>query len=946
MKLTKTIKGQALIRLLFLFSVLLYIPFLSTLQAGTCTWNSVYGNWSDPANWSPVGLPAAGDDIVITTGKVLIDIEVTAGTLTMSGGTIDGTENLTVTGDFDWSGGTVSATAAGPSLIVNGNLAINGSSDKTLTFRTMEVRNTGSWTAGNVNIGSNTTFQVASGASFEFALSADATFGSTASGIVDIQGTLTKSQASTANFNGFLNSNGGSININEGILNGAFASSGNHTGLITIAKNATFQFSGGNHDFNSGSSVSGDGKISVAGATVSFNVSNASTPDIDISSGTFNDNAAITVGNINHSSGTFSGTGATQVNGLYTWNGGTISGDGSTTADSMFLDGSSKTLTHRTFSLTGHGDWEDGHIRISSSGTFQVSGGSVFNINHSGNHDFGSASDGVIDVSGTINKITSSRTSIKCEFRTSSGAIVNVSNGVLRNFTSSSGAHEGTINISSGATFQNYRGTHLFNSGSSVTGDGLFSVTNDGIVTFNSGSGLTSNVEVTRGTLTDDAGFSPSSFTLSGGTFSGTGIGNCTGNMSWSGGTISGSNTFSVAGSTSFSGTSLALSEKTLQINGTGDWQSADFAFSNDGILKVGVGGDLQLNHSVVQSISGTGTLVVEGTLSKRLNSVATNIDADASITGSVIGIGTINFGTIINQGTFSPGISSISELTTNKFDNTNGAIDIEINSTGTGGIDFDLLTLSSGATLGGTLNVSLLNGFVPTVGNEFTILTSSTSVNGNFNTQNLPVLPSDRQWVTQYNPTNVTLQVAALLPVELKHFDALVQDEKVSLKWSTASEKNNRGFDVQRSYDGVHWRSIDFVDGYGYSNTERNYQTQDYPSLEGTIYYRLRQVDWKGDFELSPVRSVEIKNGKGLGFFEVSPNPVHNDKINVVFQESLAQIAFYEIRDLKGSLVKKGALEPGIDKYQISFRTPVKGFYNLSIQSGSNNHTFKILMK
>lgn len=928
------------------YSLLLLMIFMSSIgQAATCTWNSVYGNWSDPANWSPAGVPTATDDIIISTGKVLVDVEATVSTVTMSGGTIDGTENLTVSGDFEWSGGTVSAAAAGPSMIVNGVLTINGSLAKTLTFRTIVLNGSGSWQAGNVNIGSSTTFQIASGASFDFSPTSDATFGSTSSGLIDVQGTLNKTQTTTAHFNGILNVNGGALNVNAGTLDGSFASSGSHTGTIVIGSNSVLQFSGGTHSFESGVSLSGSGKLSVAGATVDFNVASPTTPDILLSSGTLNDNGGITVNNINQSNGTFSGTGTTQVNGLYTWSRGTISGSGSTTSDSMLLDGSSKTLQHRLFSLTGYGDWTDGHLRISTASTFQVSGGAVFTINHAGSHDFGNSSDGLIDIYGTVNKITNDRTSVKCQFKTASTAVVNLSAGPIRFFTSSSGDNEGTFNLSSGTDLWFYRGVHHFNSGASVTGDGQLLVTNDGDVQFHSGSALASNLEMTGGTLTDDAGTTPSSMTISGGMFMGTGSVNCTGDLDWSGGTIGGTNSLSIANTSTFTGTSLILDGKTLQINGTGDWQSADFTFSNSAVLNVGAAADFQLNHLVAQSISGTGTLDIDGKMSKRQNGVSTTINIATINDGTIEGIGNIDFSTITNNGNFTPGLSAVGELSVNKWDNTNGALNIEINATGTGGTDYDLLTSTGPVLLGGTLNVSLLGGFVPSIGNTFTIL-SATSVTGNFSTQNLPSLPSDRHWVVQYAPTSATLEVAALLPVELQEFSVRAENEKVNLEWSTASEKNNRGFDVQRSFDGNLWKSIHFVDGKGFSNAENKYEYQDYPNTDGTIYYRLRQVDWDGEFELSAVRSVILENGKGLGFFEVIPNPVRNNVVNVVFKNELGQLSFYEISDLKGNLVKKGALGPGNSEYQIEFNSPFSGYFNLNVQSGSHFETFKMLIK
>src|SRR6185369_14053376 len=73
----------------------------------------------------------------------------------------------------------------------------------------------------------------------------------------------------------------------------------------------------------------------------------------------------------------------------------------------------------------------------------------------------------------------------------------------------------------------------------------------------------------------------------------------------------------------------------------------------------------------------------------------------------------------------------------------------------------YDQIAASGAATLAGTLNISLINSFVPAIGNSFTIMTFA-SKTGTFTTTNLPALPADRKWVVTYNTANVTLNVAS----------------------------------------------------------------------------------------------------------------------------------------------------------------------------------------
>ena len=75
-------------------------------------------------------------------------------------------------------------------------------------------------------------------------------------------------------------------------------------------------------------------------------------------------------------------------------------------------------------------------------------------------------------------------------------------------------------------------------------------------------------------------------------------------------------------------------------------------------------------------------------------------------------------------------------------------------------GLQYDFLTVEDTALLSGALNVSLIDGFVPVLGNQFTIITADTSVNGTFNSETLPALSAGLQWQVQYNANDVTLLV------------------------------------------------------------------------------------------------------------------------------------------------------------------------------------------
>ncbi len=120
-------------------------------------------------------------------------------------------------------------------------------------------------------------------------------------------------------------------------------------------------------------------------------------------------------------------------------------------------------------------------------------------------------------------------------------------------------------------------------------------------------------------------------------------------------------------------------------------------------------------------------------------------------------------------------------------------------------------------------------------------------------------------------------------LPIELLSFTGEKIDEnKVRLLWSTASEQDNDYFTVFRCNDLVTWQEIGRVTGAGSSQSRIDYELVDAFPLVGTNYYKLRQTDFDGTFVDSHVIAVDVDVGDD---FIVYPNPVQR---GVEFQTSL----------------------------------------------------------
>ncbi len=122
-------------------------------------------------------------------------------------------------------------------------------------------------------------------------------------------------------------------------------------------------------------------------------------------------------------------------------------------------------------------------------------------------------------------------------------------------------------------------------------------------------------------------------------------------------------------------------------------------------------------------------------------------------------------------------------------------------------------------------------------------------------------------------------------LPVELTAFSANVNDNSVTLNWTTATEVNNYGFEVQRasaklgsntelSRSAEGWQTIGFIEGHGNSNSQKDYSFIDQSVAERSRSYRLKQIDVDGSFEYSDIITVEVSTPMEFKLAQNHPNP------------------------------------------------------------------------
>lgn len=117
-------------------------------------------------------------------------------------------------------------------------------------------------------------------------------------------------------------------------------------------------------------------------------------------------------------------------------------------------------------------------------------------------------------------------------------------------------------------------------------------------------------------------------------------------------------------------------------------------------------------------------------------------------------------------------------------------------------------------------------------------------------------------------------LDTDGLIPVELTSFTAMVSGNSVSLNWSTATELNNTGFQIERKFDQNGFINVGFVQGNGTTTKAHDYSFVDQNLSVGKYTYRLKQIDYDGTFAYSPEIEVEVGAPTHFELSQNYPNP------------------------------------------------------------------------
>jgi hypothetical protein len=358
-----------------------------------------------------------------------------------------------------------------------------------------------------------------------------------------------------------------------------------------------------------------------------------------------------------------------------------------------------------------------------------------------------------------------------------------------------------------------------------------------------------------------------------------------------------------------------------------------NFFFGNQGLVTINSGGliDNQLNATFSNTgtqnftfpiigrlvINSGGTFNNTGTAMLKAGNLTNNgtLDNQSILTGNA----TVT-GNLTNSGTLAPGNSPGVYTIGGDYTATATAVhNFEVG--GTASANYDRLNAGGNVYLDGTLNVSLISGFVPSASNpDLPIITGT--INGTFATVNKPA-----QYLLIYNNNSVVLRVSSTLPVSFSHVDVKKEGTAAKLTWTIQTELNVLKYEVERSSNGNNYRKVGEV-----AATSLNQYTFTDDAPQDKNYYRIKSVDRDGKPGYSIV--VSYSQGKSSVALRAFPSPA-NSELNI--QHSTAAAASrLVITAVDGRTLQTIFPAGGVQKTTVNVSGLNKGMYLVRYFNGN----------
>lgn len=196
-----------------------------------------------------------------------------------------------------------------------------------------------------------------------------------------------------------------------------------------------------------------------------------------------------------------------------------------------------------------------------------------------------------------------------------------------------------------------------------------------------------------------------------------------------------------------------------------------------------------------------------------------------------------------------------------------------------------------------------------------------------------------------QVNSIQLRIYYTSALPIVLRSFDLKkVSNNSTSINWVTEQEVNVREYEVQRSANGVDFSSIGkIIPSSPNSNQEQKYSLQDNNPFPGKNYYRLKQTDIDGKFEIFAVKSISFDSKDE--YFKINQPSTNRIRISSSNKKGSYSV---QIRDTQGRLLQNQTLllEGPINDSYLNLNPNVKGIVFVTLAGSQERQTFRIFIQ
>jgi Peptidase family C25/Propeptide_C25/Secretion system C-terminal sorting domain len=246
-----------------------------------------------------------------------------------------------------------------------------------------------------------------------------------------------------------------------------------------------------------------------------------------------------------------------------------------------------------------------------------------------------------------------------------------------------------------------------------------------------------------------------------------------------------------------------------------------------------------------------------------------------------------------------------------------------------------------------------LLNNFEGTIynGNTVALVLNIVTQDLQEGEYSIDMIVSSNDPVTPQFTVPIHMTVSSV-PVELSSFTAECNQDEVLLRWQTATETNNKGFEIQRAIvpengEVTKWEKLTFLNGAGTSTKPNNYFFKDKIEKAGKFKYRIKQIDLDGTSAFSKAIEVKITGPKDYCLYQNYPNPF-NPSTTIKFALPVKTRLRLTIYNSIGEKVKElfnGELDAGYHEMNFNASGLASGIYFYNFESENFVQTKKLIL-